>query len=129
LIEGAPDKTRYLQPDGCRIPSPASAAFQSKTARTQMTEERKRSILFAAILLSTRKLIEMQPDKPNRGTAILWTRQSMMQRSSSKRLISTGPNNEDARTVRTASVYRPFKPTCLDSRISNIIACRYGGSA
>jgi hypothetical protein len=30
-----------------------------------MTEERKYAILFAATLLSARKLIEMEPDKPN----------------------------------------------------------------
>ncbi len=30
-----------------------------------MTEERKHAILFAATLLSARKLIEMEPDKPN----------------------------------------------------------------
>jgi hypothetical protein len=30
-----------------------------------MTEERKFAILFAATLLSARKLIEMEPDKPN----------------------------------------------------------------
>jgi hypothetical protein len=30
-----------------------------------MTEERKFAILFAARLLSARKLIEMEPDKPN----------------------------------------------------------------
>jgi hypothetical protein len=29
-----------------------------------MTEERKHAILFAATLLSARKLIEMNPDKP-----------------------------------------------------------------
>ena len=30
-----------------------------------MTEERKHAILFAATLLSARKLMEMEPDKPN----------------------------------------------------------------
>ncbi len=30
-----------------------------------MTEERKHAILFAATLLSARKLIEMEADKPN----------------------------------------------------------------
>ena len=30
-----------------------------------MTEERKFAILFAATLLSARKLMEMDPDKPN----------------------------------------------------------------
>jgi hypothetical protein len=30
-----------------------------------MTENRKYAILFAATLLSARKLIEMKPDKPN----------------------------------------------------------------
>ena len=30
-----------------------------------MTEQRKYAILFAATLLSARKLIEMEPDKPN----------------------------------------------------------------
>jgi hypothetical protein len=30
-----------------------------------MTEDRKHAILFAATLLSARKLIEMEPDKPN----------------------------------------------------------------
>ena len=30
-----------------------------------MTEERKFAILFAATILATRKLIEMEPDKPN----------------------------------------------------------------
>jgi hypothetical protein len=30
-----------------------------------MTEERKFAILFAATLLAARKLIEMDPDKPN----------------------------------------------------------------
>jgi hypothetical protein len=30
-----------------------------------MTEERKHAILFAATLLSARRLIEMEPDKPN----------------------------------------------------------------
>jgi hypothetical protein len=30
-----------------------------------MSEERKHAILFAATLLSARKLIEMDPDKPN----------------------------------------------------------------
>jgi hypothetical protein len=30
-----------------------------------MTEERKHAILFAATILCARKLIEMEPDKPN----------------------------------------------------------------
>lgn len=30
-----------------------------------MTEDRKYAILFAATILSARKLIEMEPDKPN----------------------------------------------------------------
>jgi hypothetical protein len=30
-----------------------------------MTEERKHAILFAATLLSAKKLLEMDPDKPN----------------------------------------------------------------
>jgi hypothetical protein len=30
-----------------------------------MTEDRKHAILFAATLLSARKLMEMDPDKPN----------------------------------------------------------------
>jgi hypothetical protein len=30
-----------------------------------MTEERKFTILFAATMLAARKLIEMEPDKPN----------------------------------------------------------------
>ena len=30
-----------------------------------MTEERKFAILFAATILSARKLIDMEPDKPN----------------------------------------------------------------
>ena len=34
-----------------------------------MTEERKYAILFAATLLSTRKLLEMEPNKPNMAKA------------------------------------------------------------
>ena len=38
---------------------------QFQTVGIPMTEERKHAILFAATLLSARKLIEMEPDKPN----------------------------------------------------------------
>jgi hypothetical protein len=40
----------------CRIPSPASTAFQSETAGTPMTEERKHAILLATVILTARKL-------------------------------------------------------------------------
>jgi hypothetical protein len=36
-----------------------------------MTEERKHAILFAATLLSARKLMEMDPDKPNLAKAYI----------------------------------------------------------
>jgi hypothetical protein len=35
-----------------------------------MTEERKFAILFAATILSARKLIDMDPDKPKHGKGI-----------------------------------------------------------
>ena len=47
-----------------RIGLPTSTR-KSKTAGFSMTEERKLAILLAATLLSARKLLEMDPDKPN----------------------------------------------------------------
>src|SRR6266852_9569579 len=50
----------------CRILSPASLPhFNPKTKGTPMTEERKHAILFAVTILSARKLIDMDPNKPN----------------------------------------------------------------
>ena len=42
-----------------------------------MTEERKFAILFAATLLAARKLIDMDPNKPNMAKGFSWTEQSM----------------------------------------------------
>jgi len=38
---------------------------QSHLQADEMTEERKFAILFAATILSARKLIDLDPDKPN----------------------------------------------------------------
>ena len=53
-----------------------------------MNEQRKYAILFAATILSARKLLEMEADKPN---ATSWTGQLMMRPSSSKESTSAGP--------------------------------------
>jgi hypothetical protein len=39
--------------------------MQSKVQASEMTEERKFAILFAATILAVRKLIDMDPNKPN----------------------------------------------------------------
>jgi hypothetical protein len=49
---------------GCRIVSPISTRIQINRG-VPMTEERKHAILFAATLLSARKLMEIEPQKPN----------------------------------------------------------------
>ncbi len=43
-----------------------------------MTEERKFAILFAATILAARKLIDMDPNKPNMAKGISWTGRLMM---------------------------------------------------
>ena len=55
-----------------------------------MTEERKFAILFAATILAARKLIDMDPDKPNMAKGISWTELLMMPCSFLKRLMSVG---------------------------------------
>jgi hypothetical protein len=39
--------------------------MQSKVQASEMTEEKKFAILFAATILAARKLSDMDPDKPN----------------------------------------------------------------
>jgi hypothetical protein len=55
-----------------------------------MTEERKFAILFAATILAARKLINMDPNKPNMARGILWTEQLMTQRSSPNESMHDG---------------------------------------
>ena len=55
-----------------------------------MTEERKFAILFAATILAARKLIDMDPNKPNMARVILWTERLMTLFSFLKRLMSAG---------------------------------------
>jgi hypothetical protein len=42
--------------------------IQSRVQAREMTEERKFAILFAATILAARKLIDMDPNKPNTDT-------------------------------------------------------------
>jgi len=43
-----------------------------------MTEERKHAILFAATLLSARKLLDLDPDKPSMQSSFSWIVRLMM---------------------------------------------------
>jgi hypothetical protein len=56
-----------------------------------MTEEWKFAILFPATILAARKLIDMDPDKPNMAKGFFVDRAIEMLLSSSKGLISDGP--------------------------------------
>ncbi len=44
---------------------PAGGEIQTHVWVDEMTEERKFAILFAATLLAARRLIDLDPDKPN----------------------------------------------------------------
>jgi len=45
--------------------------IQSDVQADEMTEERKFAILFAATILSARKLLDMDPDKPSMAKGFL----------------------------------------------------------
>jgi hypothetical protein len=43
----------------------SSRRYRNPTQESHMTEERRHAILFAATLLSARKLLDLDPDKPS----------------------------------------------------------------